>query len=145
MPKGIKGSTPTFTCLNCGAEQKCKLGHNYRNKYCNSKCSGEHKNKLWYETNRPLYEQGLLTSRFAYKRFIIEDHGNQCAICNQQPEHNGKSLVMILDHIDGDASNNKPENFRLVCPNCDTQLDTYKARNRGNGRQSKGMKWYSQL
>jgi hypothetical protein len=145
MPKGIKGSTPTFECLNCGAIQKCKLGQNYRNKYCNSKCAGEHKIKLWRDTNRPLYEQGLLTSRAAYKRFIIEDYGNQCSICNQQPEHNNKPLVMILDHIDGDASNNKPENFRLVCPNCDTQLDTYKSRNRGNGRASKGMKWYSQL
>jgi hypothetical protein len=52
---------------------------------------------------------------------------------------------MILDHIDGDASNNSPTNFRLVCPNCDTQLPTYKAKNTGNGRATKGMKWYSRL
>lgn len=143
MPKGIKGSTPTFNCLNCGAEKKASP--HTKSKYCNNKCQGEHKNKLWYEANRPLYEKGLLSSRAAYKKFVIEDHGNHCSVCNQQPVHNGKPLVMILDHIDGDATNNHPSNFRLVCPNCDTQLDTYKARNIGNGRKSKGMKWYSQL
>ncbi|WP_207206678.1 HNH endonuclease [Nocardioides ganghwensis] len=40
----------------------------------------------------------------------------------------------MLDHIDGDSSNNRRENLRLVCPNCDSQLETYKARNRGKGR-----------
>ena len=42
--------------------------------------------------------------------------------------------VDILDHVDGDASNNRRENLRLVCPNCDSQLPTFKARNRGNGQ-----------
>ncbi|RYC04239.1 endonuclease [Nocardioides ganghwensis] len=41
---------------------------------------------------------------------------------------------VVLDHIDGDSSNNRRENLRLVCPNCDSQLETYKARNRGKGR-----------
>lgn len=40
----------------------------------------------------------------------------------------------MLDHIEGDSTNNRRENLRLVCPNCDSQLPTFKARNRGNGR-----------
>ncbi|BBH17026.1 hypothetical protein Back2_13130 [Nocardioides baekrokdamisoli] len=32
------------------------------------------------------------------------------------------------------ASNNHRDNLRLVCPNCDSQLPTFKARNRGQGR-----------
>lgn len=35
-------------------------------------------------------------------------------------------------HIDGDASNNFRDNLRLVCPNCDSQLDTYKSRNKNS-------------
>lgn len=47
---------------------------------------------------------------------------------------NDHELQFVLDHIDGDASNNHRENLRLVCPNCDSQLPTFKARNRGKGR-----------
>ncbi|CDP88311.1 H-N-H endonuclease F-TflIV [Mycolicibacterium farcinogenes] len=43
-------------------------------------------------------------------------------------------LTLIMDHIDGNPTNNHRENLRLVCPNCDSQLPTYKSRNRGNGR-----------
>lgn len=133
-----------FNCLNCGKENRFK-GYSYNNKYCNNKCQGQHTRKGWFETNKPIFEQGLLKSRVAVKKFVIDRDGEKCSICNQDPEYNGKRLVMILDHIDGDASNNKPANFRLVCPNCDSQLPTYKARNIGNGRATKGMKWYSGL
>lgn len=133
-----------FNCLNCGKENVLK-GKSYVGKYCNNKCQAEHRTANWFINNKPLFEQGLLTSRAAVKKFIKLRDGNNCSICTQPPEHNGKPLIMILDHIDGDASNNMPDNFRLVCPNCDTQLDTYKARNMGNGRATKGMKWYSRL
>jgi len=43
-------------------------------------------------------------------------------------------LVLVLDHIDGDSRNNVRENLRMVCPNCDSQLPTYKSKNRGKGR-----------
>jgi hypothetical protein len=43
-------------------------------------------------------------------------------------------LAFVLDHLDGDATNNARDNVRLVCPNCDSQLPTFKSRNRGNGR-----------
>ena len=49
---------------------------------------------------------------------------------------------MILDHIDGDASNNTRENFRCVCPNCDSQLDTYKSKNKNSARTNRA-KYYN--
>ncbi|WP_422750041.1 HNH endonuclease [Mycobacterium sp. WMMD1722] len=48
-------------------------------------------------------------------------------------------LAFVLDHIDGDPSNNRREN--LVCPNCDSQLATYKGRNRGQGRHYRRQRY----
>ena len=65
---------------------------------------------------------------------IIEEQNNVCAICGCEQIHNGKPLVFVLDHIDGDASNNRRENLRCICPNCDSQLDTYKSKNKKSSR-----------
>jgi hypothetical protein len=65
---------------------------------------------------------------------IFEDQRGCCAICGCPATWNDTELRFVLDHIDGDASNNHRENLRLICPNCDSQLPTYKSRNRGRGR-----------
>ena len=39
------------------------------------------------------------------------------------------------NNIDGNSLNNEISNFRLVCPNCDAQLPTFKPKNIGNGRK----------
>lgn len=49
-----------------------------------------------------------------------------------KPIWNNKELHFILDHIDDDATNNIRTNLRMICPNCDSQLDTYKSRNIGH-------------
>lgn len=140
--KGIKDQV--FSCLYCKATFSWK-GYGYSHKFCNNKCQGKYREKNWFEDNKEKFEDGTLSSRAAFKRFVKIRDGNKCSLCDQLPNHNGMPLIMILDHIDGDASNNKPANFRLVCPNCDTQLPTYKSRNYGNDRKTKGLKWYSRI
>ena len=68
------------------------------------------------------------------RRHILEEQGGLCAICGCDGTWQDLPLAFVLDHIDGDASNNRRENLRLLCPNCDSQLPTYKSRNRGRGR-----------
>ena len=65
-----------------------------------------------------------------FKLDIIKEQNGVCAICGMPQEWNNKPLVFILDHIDGHASNNKRDNLRCICPNCDSQLDTYKSKNK---------------
>ncbi len=52
-----------------------------------------------------------------------------CSICKNLPVHNGKPLVFIVDHIDGIFTNNNPENIRAICPNCNSQTDTFSGKN----------------
>jgi hypothetical protein len=44
---------------------------------------------------------------------------------------NGKTLPLILDHVNGNNRDNSPSNLRYLCPNCDSQLSTRGGANRG--------------
>lgn len=55
----------------------------------------------------------------------------ECNCCGIGPEWNKKPMPLILDHINGINNDNRLENLRFVCSNCDSQLDTYKSRNIG--------------
>lgn len=68
------------------------------------------------------------------RKYLVDAQGDACAICLGTSLWQGLELRLVLDHVDGDPTNNRRENLRLVCPNCDSQLPTFKARNRGKGR-----------
>lgn len=74
------------------------------------------------------------TIRGVIRDYIYDDQKDKCAICGMNREWNGKPINFVLDHIDGDASNNQRTNLRLVCPNCDSQLDTFKSKNKKSAR-----------
>ena len=57
-----------------------------------------------------------------------------CAQCGQGPEWDGKPLVLVLDHINGVWNDNRLENLRLLCPNCNSQTSTFCGK---NSRQKK--------
>lgn len=70
-------------------------------------------------------------SRKDVKRQLIKQNllGAACSICHVEPVWNEKPLVLILDHINGVNNDNRIENLRLVCPNCNSQLSTFAGRN----------------
>ena len=53
---------------------------------------------------------------------IFED---TCVECNISNIYNNKPIVLQLDHINGDHSDNRIENLRILCPNCHTQTKTW--------------------
>ena len=121
-------------CKNCGKKFETYPGH--KGDFCSLECSYEYKHKQNYQdflSNPEKYCRGNYQPR-TFKDDILKEQGYKCAICNCSPEHNGKPLVFILDHIDGHASNNRRENLRMICPNCDSQLPTYKSKNKNGDR-----------
>lgn len=119
-------------CLICGEP----LGKYNTTGYC-TKHLNEHKQQLrlqqWLETG----DIGLApdtTIRGIFRQYILEQQNHCCAICGMPDVWHEKPLMFVLDHIDGDAANSARSNLRLICPNCDSQLDTYKAKNKNSAR-----------
>lgn len=52
-----------------------------------------------------------------------------------------KDVVLEIHHIDGNSDNNVLSNVMLLCPNCHSLTDTYKARNTGKGRASRRQRY----
>lgn len=109
------------------------------NKYCNSKC---HKQKAYEEyINSWLKNEivgltagGVVTNPI--KRWLRETRGDSCELCSwNQVNFYTNKVPVVADHIDGNWENNRPENLRLICPNCDSLSATYKGANKGNGRK----------
>lgn len=122
-------------CEFCGKEFESNIKNA---RFCSAACQAKLTHKLAYKDfleNNDKYCRGNYTPK-AFKNDILEEQGGICPICKGKPEHNGKPLVFVLDHIDGDASNNKRENLRMICPNCDSQLDTFKSKNKNSTRRN---------
>ena len=80
-----------------------------------------------------LIEKPLLASRtHAYKlRRALAEIGTPpvCALCGIGSEWRGANLTLEIDHINGQHNDNRPDNLRLLCPNCHSQTETFCARN----------------
>ena len=124
-----------FECLCCGKENLVK--RNCANKYCSNTCQQQHQ----FETETlPKFLKGQVSTRRTLIRCLTHLHSYKCVLCNNGGVHRNVPLVLQLDHIDGNAGNDNPKNLRLLCPNCHSQTDTFVAKNKGKGRQSRGLK-----
>lgn len=54
---------------------------------------------------------------------------NVCEICKCS-SWQGKHLNLELHHADGNRQNHKLSNLQMLCPNCHSQTDTFRAKNK---------------
>lgn len=86
------------------------------------------KNKL--ELNEILIENSTY-ARTALKKRLYDGNilERKCCLCGQDENWNGMKISLILDHINGVHNDNRIENLRIVCPNCNAGLDTFAGKN----------------
>ncbi|MCA9355872.1 HNH endonuclease [Candidatus Kaiserbacteria bacterium] len=72
------------------------------------------------------------------KKYLREKYDNKCCLCGWSKVNPKSGLIpLVADHVDGDYKNNKENNLRLICPNCDSLSPTYAALNKGRGRKER--------
>ncbi|MBJ7339720.1 HNH endonuclease [Mycolicibacterium sp.] len=125
-------------CMDCGAA----LSRRSQKVYCSNRCQvSAQRNastKRWLESG-----QARIDSHQGHyiRQYLSDAQSGCCAICGGASVWLDAPLALVLDHIDGNPTNNRRENLRLVCPNCDSQLMTFKSRNRGNGRHFRRQRY----
>ena len=76
----------------------------------------------------------------AVRQYLIAKMGTSCQICGIT-KWRDQPVPIVMDHIDGDSTNWNRGNLRLICPNCDALLPTYKVKNRGRGRYARRQRY----
>ncbi len=133
MPR--KSRTP---CLVCNAEP---ARPNY--KYCSNVCQREYQYQKYIQRWKEGKESGLQSIGIVtagVKRYLREKFNDKCVLCGWAKINlkTGK-VPLVADHIDGNWRNNREDNLRLLCPNCDSLTPTFSALNKGNGRKNRAV------
>ena len=54
---------------------------------------------------------------------------NKCEICGWAEKSEDGRIPLELDHVNGDHSDNRLENLRILCPNCHSLQKTHRGKN----------------
>lgn len=126
------------TCINCG---KQFLAKTTKRKYCSHICQLEYQQKEWIRKWLSGEISGVSENDHwdnipdRIRNYLFEKYNNKCSVCGwgETNPFTGR-IPLEVEHIDGNAKNNRPENLTLLCPNCHSLTATYRGANRGKGR-----------
>lgn len=128
------------TCKSCKSEMIDNRGRTKT--YCSVQCKRDYDYKeyitKWIAGDINAVTRGNGSISNYVRRWLKEQYGECCWECNWCEINPTTGKIPIeVDHIDGDYTNDNPDNLRLLCPNCHSLTPTYKARNKGNGRHAR--------
>ena len=61
----------------------------------------------------------------AIKPHLIKERGHSCEQC-ANTEWMDQQIVLEVHHMNGDRTNNQPNNLQLLCPNCHSLTDNWR-------------------
>lgn len=125
---------PRPGCLFCGKE--VKAAHYL---YCDNHCQMEYQHKVYIERWLASLETGRKAGYYEVsahvKRWLRETRGERCAQCGWAERNPFTDKIPLeVSHVDGDTDNCRPDNMRLLCPNCHSLTETHE---RTSGRQAR--------
>ena len=143
---------PNTICAECGTplyrrpSDLEKTNASYCSQTCKIKAGADRKGETTkYRNYIEKWKAGLVSgmrgktaiSKYI-RRYLFEKYDNKCCECGWSKINIYTGTIPLeIEHIDGDHTNNKEENLKLLCPNCHSLTPTFRALNKGNGRPRK--------
>jgi HNH endonuclease len=86
--------------------------------------------------------EGSNYQRKRLKRRLVEEGLKElrCEMCGQDEMWRGLRMGLILDHVNGVWNDNRLENLRFLCPNCNATLDTHCGRKNRRKVDERGVR-----
>ena len=123
-------------CIYCLNKFKYSK-HNQSGKFCSNKCSAKFASDSLVLLWRIGLSSGLNNSKTTENshtvKMFMKNNYKHCEICGLD-EWNDLPIPLEIDHIDGDAMNNRPNNLRMLCRNCHGQTSNFGSRNKNGTR-----------
>ena len=122
----------TKLCIQCKSEIITRYGKLNR-LFCSKMCASQYKkqSKIQDWLSGKTSGSGVGGCLQFVRNYMLEQAGYKCSQCGWAETNQYSNTIPIeIDHINGDYKNNRPENLRVLCPNCHALTPTYRMLNR---------------
>ena len=129
-------------CIQCGKKTKRSNSIYYSNR-CQLDSQYDRYIRAW-KAGEVNGSRGLSAKNISghIRRYLSEKYEDGCSICawKERNPTTGK-IPLEIDHVDGNADNNREDNLRLVCPNCHSLTANFRNLSKGKGRDWRRIKY----
>lgn len=132
-PGGTVQARGFLQCKYCLGEVKGNA-KTYCSVACQQKSQNREKIDLWLDGKWD--GSSAQGASLIVKNFLLNQCRHKCSKCGWKEVNatTGKAPLEI-NHIDGDCTNNRPENLEILCPNCHSLTSNYRALNKNSKRK----------
>ena len=123
-------------CKKCGKELTQEQRHNI---YCSQECANldkkESKIQSWLNGEFDGVRGSNQLSQ-TIRDYLLEKNNYSCELCGWNKINPiTKKCPLEIHHRDGNCLNNSNENLQVLCPNCHSLTENYKALNKNSDRE----------